>query len=133
MPIECIRSSPHFIGERFERMEYPYIIADIQVGTEAGTLANPVVQSPWTADFSNAFGPRAAGYKPSLSLRLSFDRGASWGNKRTRSLGSEGQYDTIPTWWQNGEGRGMVAEFSWAEQMKIALNGMFTEPVPLET
>jgi hypothetical protein len=132
-PIECIRSSAHFIGEKFERMEYPYIIADVEVGTEAGTGTNSYVTSPWSLAFSNAFGPRAAGHKPQISMRLSFDRGASWGNKRTRSLGTEGQYDTIPTWWQNGEGRGMVAEFSWAEPMKIALNGMFTDPQLFES
>jgi hypothetical protein len=133
-PIVCIRSAPHLVGDKFDRIGYDYITADVQVGTEPGTLTSgTVVSSPWSKGFSAGFGAPAQTVLPQISLRLSFTRGASWGNKRQQPLGSIGEYNTTPTWWQNGYGRDMVAEFSWSAPMKTALNGMFTDPVPFET
>ena len=39
-PIECIRGVPHLVGDKFERVTYNSLIADMEVGTAPGTAGN---------------------------------------------------------------------------------------------
>lgn len=110
-PISRIRTFPHLI-EDGSRVTYMSFIADIQVGTLAGSVAaNP----------------------PMISLRWSDDRGATFGNAVEQSLGSEGQYLTSVKWNKLGMARDRVFELSWSAAMNTALQGAFVEIIKHRT
>lgn len=110
-PISRIRTFPHEIQDG-SRVTYMSFIADIQVGTLAGSVsANP----------------------PMISLRWSDDRGATFGNAVEQSLGSEGQYLTSVKWNKLGMARDRVFELSWSAPMNTALQGAFVETIKHRT
>jgi hypothetical protein len=110
-PISRIRTFPHEI-EDGSRVTYCSFIADIQVGTLAGS----VTSAP-----------------PMISLRWSDDRGATFGNAIEQSLGSEGQYLTSVKWNKLGMARDRVFELSWSAPMNTALQGAFVETIKHRT
>jgi hypothetical protein len=104
-PVLRLRTFPHLLKDG-NRVFYERFIADIQVGTLAGsTLDNP----------------------PQIQLRFSDDRGASFGNPLLQSLGAAGDYRATPTWNRLGMARDRVFEVSWSAPVKTALNGAFVE------
>lgn len=107
-PIEYIRGFPHLLGDRGERVFFDQFIADMEVGTDDGMVDN-----------SSQIHP------PVISLRWSDDRGVSFGNKVTQSLGALGQYRTSIQWRRLGMARDRVFELSWSCPTKTALNGAF--------
>jgi hypothetical protein len=107
-PITYIRSFPHMV-EDGNRVTYQRFIADMEVGTFAGT---------------------ETGEPPMISLRWSDDRGATYGDAVEMPLGSAGQYDTSIQWWQLGMARDRVFELSWSIPTKTALNGAWLETKP---
>lgn len=135
-PIKWIRSMPHLLDEEFDRVTYNRLIADVQVGSATGSVQVATSTSPWSIGFSTGFGPIGASgtstltEMPEISLRMSRDRGASWGNRIMIPLGNQGQYCTKPTWNRLGYASDMVFELSCSTPMMTALNGVFcvTEP-----
>jgi hypothetical protein len=106
-PILYLRTFPHMTDNSF-RVTYQRFVADMEVGTEAGTTTdNP----------------------PMVSLRWSDDRGASFGDPVMMPLGSAGQYDTSIQWWGLGMARDRVFEISWSAPVKTALNGAWLDVV----
>ena len=104
-PIVRIRSFPHLI-EKGDRVSYTSFTADIQVGTDVGSMTdNP----------------------PQISLRWSDDRGVTFGNAVLQSMGSEGQYLTSVQWNKLGMARDRVFELSWSSAVNWSLNGAFIE------
>lgn len=101
-PITHIRSFPHMVDDG-KRVFYRQFIADMEVGST--TLDND----------------------PTLSLRWSDTRGASWGNPITQSLGKTGKYLTSVQFQRLGMARDRVFELSWAGDFRTALNGAFVE------
>jgi hypothetical protein len=100
-PIVCIRSLPHLIGPDDERQTVWRLIADAESGADTIETA------------------------PQISLRVSLDRGGSFGNALLQSMGGVGHYDATPTWWSLGMARDFVFELSWTANMKTSLNGAF--------
>jgi hypothetical protein len=106
-PILYLRTFPHLVDEA-RRVTYRRFVADMEVGSAAGTLAdNP----------------------PMVSLRWSDDRGASFGDPVLMPLGAGGQYDTSVQWWGLGAARDRVFEISWSAPVKTALNGAWIDMV----
>lgn len=105
-PITCIRSLPHLMDDEDDRVTYNRAIADIETG---GT-------------------PDSAG--ANISLRVSRDRGGSWGNPLIRPMGAAGEYLTRPTWNRLGYSTDAVLELSWTSSDKTSLNGVFVSPEP---
>ena len=68
-----------------------------------------------------------------MSLRFSNSRGASWHDRRMRSLGAGGNYRATPMWWSFGEARDGVFELSWSTPMKTAVQSVFVDFSPAET
>jgi hypothetical protein len=101
-PITHIRSFPHMVDDG-KRVFYRQFIADMEVGST--TLDND----------------------PTLSLRWSDTRGASWGNPITQSLGKTGKYLTSVQFQRLGMARDRVFELSWSGDFRTALNGAFVE------
>lgn len=101
-PIPRIRSFPHLMNN-MKRVFYRQFIADMEVGSTA--LDND----------------------PTLSLRWSDTRGASWGNPITQSLGKAGEYLTSIQFQRLGMARDRVFELSWSGDFRTALNGAFIE------
>lgn len=63
-----------------------------------------------------------------MSLRVSLDRGASFGNPVMMPLGAQGEYTTRPTWRNVGYGQDFIFELFWSTPLKTALNGSFIVP-----
>lgn len=64
---------------------------------------------------------------PSMSLRISFDRGVSYHNWILQSLGDPGAYGTMPSWAPLGQGRFPVIELSYSAPGKASLGGGWVE------
>lgn len=109
-PVKRIRSFPHVISE-LKRIQYNKFIADIQTG---GILSDQI--------------PTANG-TPTLNLRYSPDRGASWSQYLPQALGMQGQTSQVMQWRRLGISRDMVFELSWSAPMMTALNGAFIDVV----
>jgi len=114
-PITRIRGFPHLLNDG-KRVSYSAFVADMEVGTDDGSVDGTTGASP-----------------PQATLRWSNTRGASWGNPITQSMGASGQYYTQPQWLRLGIGRDRVFELSWSTPTKTALNGAFIEVVPCGT
>lgn len=104
-PITWGRSFPNMV-DNFDRVMYSSFIADMQVATNPDlTPDNP----------------------PLVSLKWSDDRGQTYGNAVTQSMGAGGQYLTTIQWSRLGMARDRVFDLSWSAPMKTALNGAFIE------
>lgn len=108
-PILRLRSFPHVLNGG-DRMSHKQFSADMEVGT----FSNPAID-------------------PLLSLRWSDDRGRTYGNALTQSLGHTGEYRTIPSWNRLGMARDRVYELSWSVGAPTALNGAWLDAEPQET
>lgn len=134
-PIKCVRGFPH-TGAGGVRVQYPGFVADMDVGQVKGLSFDPnVLKNPFSAGFSNGFGPFYAQDEPMVSLRFSRDRGYTFGQRQRRSLGSTGQFNHLLRWGAQGEARDGVFELEWAVPCKTALNCgyLFPNPEPSET
>lgn len=109
-PITRIRSFPHVANE-LKRVMYRKFIADMQTGAQ--TDPN--------------------GSAPMLSLRWSDDRGASWSNFITQSLGAVGQFLQNIQFRRLGMARDRVFELSWSSPVMTALNGAYADVEPSES
>lgn len=127
-PIVFRRGFPHMMdGENFDRVSINHFIADMQCGTSPGFSQNPQSTSPWSGGFSPGFGPRIIVEPPLVSLRISRDRGYSFGNPVMKPMGAQGQYKTRPTWYHCGYANDFIFELFWSTPMKTALNGAFID------
>lgn len=126
-PIVWVRSMPHMLADKFERITFNQLIADVEVGTGLGTQDAPITVSPWSLGFSPGFGPSTVIEPPLISLRSSDDRGGSFGNKVMQNLGAQGEYDTTATWWNLGMARDKIFELSGSAPQKFSLLGVFVD------
>lgn len=104
-PIVRRRGFPHLLNNG-KRVIYSKFIANMQTGTAEGLFVTP---------------------EPLVSLVWSDTRGASWGDPVTAGMGSTGQYERWPTWWQLGMAQDRVFELFWSAPYKTALMGAFVE------
>lgn len=110
-PIRRIRSFPHLLNDG-KRVFYRQFIADMEVGTAAGTVD---------------------GTDPEVWLRWSDTRGASWSNPILGTMGAAGEYLTSIQFQRLGMARDRVFELSWSAAVKTALNGAFIDSSPAAT
>lgn len=104
-PIVFRRGFPHILADD-KRMFHRQFIADMAVGNAPGLLSsNP----------------------PTVSLRWSDTRGASWGNPIQTSMGSTGQYLVSMQFQRLGMARDRVYELFWSAPYKTALNGAWLD------
>lgn len=91
--------------------------------TDAGTITITVLPST-TATY---IAP------PLVSLLWSDDRGHSWGNPVTQSLGATGQYLTSLQWRRLGLARDRVFEISWSSPTRTILQGAWVTTAVADT
>lgn len=103
-PMEFVRSFPHMLGSDGNRVLFRQFIADMEVGNGLPD-----------------------GTAPQVRLRWSDDRGRSWGNKVSGSLGAIGEFLTSIQWQRLGYARDRVFELSWSAPVKTALNGAWVD------
>jgi hypothetical protein len=101
LPIKCLRSFPHVVDE-MKRITHWALVADMECGTTTDTVNTPL-----------------------LNLRYSDDRGVSFSDYITVSMGNIGEYLTSPQFTRLGMARDRVYELSWSEPIKTALNGAY--------
>ena len=133
-PIQRIRSFPHMIADG-KRVMYQSFVADMQVGTLAGTVKSGSGHgSAFNLGFSLGWGSDQTAMDPSdeplLTLRWSDTRGASWGEPLTASIGAAGEFDTQVIFRRLGMARDRVFEISWSAPVSTALNGAFVDRSP---
>jgi len=116
--ISCIRTFPHILAgmgpnpnnplveAEGKRVKFNNFIADIEVGDVP-------------LDSNGAAGQ--------VFLRVSMDRGKSFGEPIPMSLGTPGQYLTEPKWQVIGIGRDVVFELSYSAIGSVALNGAWVD------
>lgn len=63
----------------------------------------------------------------SVSMRVSFDKGASWGNARLQSMGKTGEYYTNLQWRRLGYGRSIVVSLDWSSPRPCALANLYIQ------
>ncbi len=111
-PIQRIRSFPHMLQD-LKRVRFTRFVADMAVGA-----GNPAADT-------------ATGAAPSIFLRVSRDRGASFGDPIQQTLGPLGEYRTLVQWRRLGVARDAVFEVFWSAPLETALNGAFIDAEPL--
>jgi hypothetical protein len=115
-PIIRRRSFPHITagGKRAAHMRF---MADMEVGTFLQSeKGNPPQE-----------------YIPQVSLRWSDTRGFTWNDPLLQSMGQQGEFLHVPTWWRLGYSRDRVYELFWSEPCAAALTGAYLEVQPMET
>lgn len=139
------RGYPHMM-EDGRQVIYPGFVLDVEAATSPNTLA---VEGPFTllqapgenqsidagpVDDPLLAGPSPAGQyaQPTVLLRWSDDRGRTWGNPVAQSLGATGQYLTQPQWNRLGRARDRVFEVYGTIPGKLAVNGAFLDPAPIQ-
>lgn len=102
-PIVRVRTFPHMV-ENNVKITYSEFEADLEVGS----ITDPEVT-------------------PEISLSWSDDKGKTYGNPVTQSMGKIGQYLTVPSWNRLGMARDRVFKLTWSADTDTALNGAFVE------
>lgn len=57
-----------------------------------------------------------------IALRMSKDRGKTWGSEKRRSLGKKGEHDTLPVFRRLGQFRRANAEFTISDEAEISID-----------
>ena len=141
-PIKRVRGFPHLINDG-KRVSYDLFIAEMAVGQSVGTTDDDllVLAAPGGSSVAGNITTGQSilaldntGYAPpSVSLRYSFTKGASWGNPVQISAGATGDFNVSMQRRQLGMGRDCVFELSWSGAFVTALNGAYIETSPAET
>jgi hypothetical protein len=110
-PIVRTRSFPHLLNDG-KRVSYDALRLDMECG--------------------NGY-PAAPGQEPLVTLQVSDDRGRTFWNAPTQSLGRVGEYLVQPQWRQLGLARDRVFQVSWSEGVFTSLQGAWLDVTPSET
>lgn len=127
-PVVCVRSFPHIVDELRELTITDFTV-DMQTGTLPNTGEKNQFLSPWSAGFSNGFGPLTQVEAPEIALRVSKDGGQSWGNYRKKAMASAGRNRSQLRWRALGMGRDFVFEVTWSAPMSTGLNQAFANGI----
>lgn len=109
-PIVRIRTMPHVVNGEFSRISGKAFDADVSVGDAGANDDEPMIDLLW-----------------------SDNRGKSYGNPVTQSLGKEGQYLTTVSWNRLGQARDRVYMLRTAANVRCVLNGAFIDNVAART
>lgn len=104
-PIVRRRGFPHIVADG-KRLRYDCFQANMDCGNLTGHLSDDPAE---------------------VSLRVSLDRGHSFGNPILQSMGSTGQYLVQPQWRNLGIGRDAVFELFWSSEAFTALQGAWVD------
>ncbi len=129
VPILRRRGLRHLVDDG-NRVTYRSASADIQCGEE---FHSEQVGPAFSSGFSSAFGPQGTIAMDQIYLRWSDDRGNSYGNPVSQSLGDSGGYLIQPQWNQLGMARDRVFEVYWATPVMTAFQGMWIDATPAGT
>ena len=102
-PIVWLRTFPHMTNNN-EKITYNSFDLDVQVGTILDLDKNPEVYLDW-----------------------SDDKGVTYGNAVSQSMGKTGQYLTVPSWNRLGQARDRVFRVKSSANAKTAINGAFID------
>ncbi len=102
-PILCRRGFPHVL-DMMNRVTHWNMVVDVQCGTVVDQTVDP-----------------------QLMMRYSDDRGVSFSDPLSTSMGMTGETLISPQFPRLGMARDRVYELMWAENMKTALNAIYIE------
>lgn len=143
-PMYWRRGFPHMMQDG-RQVIFPGFALDIQAATSPDSQDDTPNQLD-TENMDNDFGvlqlgidegndgifigPAPVQNAPQVLLRMSDDRGRTWGQGMAQSYGATGQYLVQPQWNRLGRARDRVFEVYGAIPGKLALNGAFLDPEP---
>lgn len=104
-PVVWVRTFPHMVDDNV-KIHYKKFQLDAQVGTIEDQDETPLVDLSW-----------------------SDNKGVSYGNALSQSLGKTGEYTTVPAWSRLGMARDRVFKVSSSANALTAINGAFVEAV----
>jgi hypothetical protein len=139
-PIKRVRAFPHLLADG-KRVFYRQFLANLEAGNPGGDVTLLAPPAPFASedgffilreDGSRLMRePGVRGFGGGLvSLRWSDDRGRSFGNPVTQSIGTSGQYVTSLQWQRLGMARDRVFELSWSLPIATALQGAWIDARP---
>ena len=103
----------------FFRRGFPHLASDMKRITHWSLTAD--IQCGTTTD------PESNDDPPLLNMRYSDDRGQTFSDPVTQSLGGIGEYYVSPQFQRLGQARDRVYELFWTADMKTALNALYLE------
>lgn len=127
-PIICRRTFPHILKDMHEITGASFV-ADFETGGIPNTGELSGTSNAWSTGFSDGFGPSLTTQAPQLSMRVSKNGGASYGNYRRKGLISAGHYRSMMRWRALGMGRDWVFDLTWSYPGKSALQGAYFDPI----
>ena len=130
-PIVRLRTFPHMIIDG-KRVNHNQFIVDLQVGaTDLMPPPEDLIFGDFNNDFNNDFNYITQAYVPTevplVTLKWSDDRGATYNDGITQSIGLGGEYLKQLSFWRLGQARDRVYEVSWSSPVITALNGAFLQ------
>jgi len=118
-PISCVRTFPH-LGR-----------AQIGNGNIVEIDGRRVSYDRLELDVECGLAPLDASGNPAqIGVRMSDDRGRTFGPTVFQSLGAPGEYMTWPLYLRTGISRGRVFEVSWSAAGQVSLNGAWLNGTP---
>lgn len=123
-PIQCVRTFPHTLSGANLLSAYGQ-----QVGAMADSNGHVLQYSNFKLDLDCGLGTDAA--SATVGLRVSLDRGHTWGNVELQPSGDPGVYLTQPQWRLIGQSRDAVFEISHGIKGPAALNGAWVDAAVL--
>lgn len=135
IPMVRRRGFPHLINNG-DRVSYSSVAADIEGGTDDGSVDGATGQDGQLivddnqdniTNTAGLFLGTAGTLAPQINLRISYDRGKSFGVTMMQELGNVGEYLSQPQWSQCGMGRDVVFELYWSCATFTALNGLWVD------
>jgi hypothetical protein len=106
-----------------------FAIGAVRLNMECGTVF-ATGGSPWSLGFSPGFGPPGVLSLDEVYLRVSLDRGKSYGQPVGQTLGGTGNTLVQPQWRNMGLSRDAVLEVFWASPVATALQGAWLDSTP---
>lgn len=127
-PIVFVRSFPHVVAEMKEVTHLAFV-ANMETGNIENTGEVDQTLSPWSAGFSDGFGPLVQSTAPLICMRYSNNGGATFSNFRPKGFVSSGHYRSMMRWRGLGMARDRVYELAWSAPIRTALQGAYLDPM----
>ena len=114
------------------QLSNPQTLTGLQANTGLGAFT-PQTRGPGLQLSNLRVASTIVSHDNNVALRVSLDRGHSYGNPIFQSLGDPGQYNLNLSWRQIGQGRDAIFEIYWSSPEAEVLTGAFIQTTEAKT